>query len=342
MKKIIATISIILALCSCEKEFELDIPGSGRSLVIHCYASAEDTTFVNLFQAHSLNSREVSYDKLDVEEVRLESDGNPVKLTQLSPTQWYSVGEIKSGSDIRIYAKAEGIPAASAASRIPASPEIPSITRSIFKDSDGRYIKYDLDFGLFPDNDILAVALEIASKTEYYENGILTDSNEIRNFVTPGFTAENNSLIGSLEPSRNNLYAFYSKNPLEWRGENDATVFVIHGNKVENGKFSISYSFTPDNSLSYSYDMTDENGAQTGESVDVLVLTKHSYRIIFYNFTDEAVNYMKARDNQEYSKLNALGLYPPNFTYTNIRNGFGIFGGYSIVKSGWMENLQDN
>ena len=55
--------------------------------------------------------------------------------------------------------------------------------------------------------------------------------------------------------------------------------------------------------------------------------SKTWYFVNVYHLSDESYNYCKAQYLMEFNMLSNFGVTPPNFTYSNVRDGLGIVGG---------------
>lgn len=55
--------------------------------------------------------------------------------------------------------------------------------------------------------------------------------------------------------------------------------------------------------------------------------SKTWYFVNLYHLSDESYNYCKAQYLMEFNMLSNFGVTPPNFTYSNVRDGLGIVGG---------------
>lgn len=65
--------------------------------------------------------------------------------------------------------------------------------------------------------------------------------------------------------------------------------------------------------------------------------TSYRYKLIFYSFDEASYNYQKAQENVEGSTFAGIGLAPASMTYTNIRDGIGVFGAYRVSESDWFK-----
>ena len=78
--------------------------------------------------------------------------------------------------------------------------------------------------------------------------------------------------------------------------------------------------------LNYSYVMIDKESIQ--ENSHLLFGSSAAtgkIRLHLISLSDEAYGYLNARYNRDNNFMALLGLSPPNFAYSNVENGFGVF-----------------
>lgn len=74
-----------------------------------------------------------------------------------------------------------------------------------------------------------------------------------------------------------------------------------------------------------------DRGDTRGGSISFLStdIADNKVEVIVFALSDEAYGYLKAKYNREHNVLGILGLSPPNFAYSNISGGYGVFGAVS-------------
>lgn len=63
----------------------------------------------------------------------------------------------------------------------------------------------------------------------------------------------------------------------------------------------------------------------------------YRYKLVFYSFDEASYDYQKAQENDSGSVLAGIGLAPASMTYTNIRNGVGVCGAYTVSETDWFK-----
>lgn len=78
--------------------------------------------------------------------------------------------------------------------------------------------------------------------------------------------------------------------------------------------------------LNYSYVMIDKKSIQENSHlVFGSFATTGKIRLHLISLSDEAYGYLNAKYNRDNNFMALLGLSPPNFAYSNVENGFGVF-----------------
>lgn len=63
----------------------------------------------------------------------------------------------------------------------------------------------------------------------------------------------------------------------------------------------------------------------------------YKYKLVLYRFSESCYNYLKARYNDSHNDFSGLGLAPSSFVYTNVAGGAGVCGAYVVSESDWMQ-----
>ena len=78
--------------------------------------------------------------------------------------------------------------------------------------------------------------------------------------------------------------------------------------------------------LNYSYVMIDKKSIQENSHLIFgSSAATGKIRLHLISLSDEAYGYLNARYNRDNNFMALLGLSPPNFAYSNVENGFGVF-----------------
>lgn len=63
----------------------------------------------------------------------------------------------------------------------------------------------------------------------------------------------------------------------------------------------------------------------------------YRYKLVFYSFDEASYDFQKAEENDTGSVFANIGLAPASMTYTNIRNGIGVCGAYTVSETDWFK-----
>lgn len=77
---------------------------------------------------------------------------------------------------------------------------------------------------------------------------------------------------------------------------------------------------------SYKFILLRGEDFENGEFIFASDPEEGDYQLLVYSLSDSAYGYLNARYNQESNILGILGLSPPNFAYSNVSGGYGVFG----------------
>ena len=99
------------------------------------------------------------------------------------------------------------------------------------------------------------------------------------------------------------------------------------------------------------YDQNLKNEAISQEDYDEIydygneqehVIAKRKYRITLYTLSEEFYKYLKSINDQQNNDLSNSELAPMRITYTNVNRGLGIVGGCRLIRTEWIDNLQED
>lgn len=90
---------------------------------------------------------------------------------------------------------------------------------------------------------------------------------------------------------------------------------------------------------SQSYEWTDEDGTSHSIAEYVRYRRDYRYKLVYYTFSKEYYSTLKAENNRSNNDFSELGLAPATFTYTNIKNGVGVCGAYTVSESDWIDSV---
>ena len=310
-------------LSSCTHYFDLDKVAEPSKLVVYCYPGIGDTTVVHLSRSIPVNETDGDFQNIKNADVRISANGNPIQLQRTDkalpgvPAQsYYALTGFKENDRIELAASAEGMQPVSAQTTIPTS-FLLNYIRMEKKRSSSNTLQFQLNFN---DNgytdDYYAVTLE--TKWMEWRNENYSEGSERTYLDLSDEPLLHTSGLDDVILNDKNFY----QNLYYW---NDKQI---------QGK---SYTLRL-NTLYYAdYDETYDYGNEQEH-----VIAKRKYRITLYTLSEEFYKYLKSINDQQNNDLSNSELAPMRITYTNVNRGLGIVGGCRLIRTEWIDNLQED
>lgn len=310
-------------LSSCTHYFDLDKVAEPSKLVVYCYPGIGDTTVVHLSRSIPVNETDGDFQNIKNADVRISANGNPIQLQRTDkalpgvPAQsYYALTGFKENDRIELAASAEGMQPVSAQTTIPTSFPLNYI-RMEKKRSSSNTLQFQLNFNDngYTDN-YYAVTLE--TKWMEWRNENYSEGSERTYLDLSDEPLLHTSGLDDVILNDKNFY----QNLYYW---NDKQI---------QGK---SYTLRL-NTLYYAdYDETYDYGNEQEH-----VIAKRKYRITLYTLSEEFYKYLKSINDQQNNDLSNSELAPMRITYTNVNRGLGIVGGCRLIRTEWIDNLQED
>ncbi len=288
---------MVLAIYSCEKTITVDIPDEGRKIVINSLYDANGNFGVALSQSKYILETGYEFKPINNASILLYENNQLIEtLTEESNGYYYSVTDLKQGNTYKLEAKADNWPMASCESRVPYEPKIDTTYLSVIYDvseyySGIRRIDFDLKFqddGL--SSNYYMLRGEYKTRQQFYN----TTTGEIGydEFLSP-FSIYTNSQSNSNSSSDFDNY-------------HGGIVFddVLFNGKLHNLNFYTEYLYT---------DFTDSPDS--------------TIRLYYYLSEISEDLYKYYLSYEKYQLVNGDPFSEPVQVFSNIKNGFGIFGG---------------
>lgn len=277
-------------------------------------------------------------------------------------------GKFAPGDQVSFSVEDKKTPTASASTTIPEPPKIASIdiTKSDDKEgSDGRRFVVKLDREV-ADGEYYGISITLVD--EYYTAelslmppsmkidtlrssyhttpGQVATMSDINNLDLDGFASVNYTYGGLISES-----SFYmlgdmmvsSYSPMVLLGsrqfDGNSYSFYLNANfdisdMLDGVDFGGDTDYQPDDSYVDPDDgYYEPEEPEEPESYSIPIGSKIWYRIEVFHLSEELYNYCKAQYLMDYNILSNFGVTPPNFTYSNVRNGLGVVGGISRCAS---------
>lgn len=307
----------ILAFCgACSYHFDIEEMGENPKLVIYSFPGNQDTTFIQVSKSISVSSKQDQQTALADAKITFCVNGKEKEVryaekgsTSISQACYYALGKFYPGDRIEIKAEAENLPAVSSRTEIPAFFPLKQFNLVKKLDTYGKkIIQFQISLQDDPsETNYYGVVIEKISSYDdgYYIDSPLLDTEEEPLLHQTG--ALDDLLLGD---SYNNNYG---------------GMYIFSDNKI-NGK-------------EYTLRLNDRNSYQPNSDYPDGTWSRFYYRVTVFGLSADYYLYAKNILDLRNNELGRYGLSPIRPAYTNIQNGLGLLGGYSMGQSEWVENI---
>ena len=312
MKKILFFIITISVLASCTDSMDINDIKSDSRLVMYCFPSCNDTTFIQLSRSTPVNNSNIGTSVgVDNASIIYKVNGimKPVHLYKASDRStgaessslYYTTEKHNVDDKIEIQASANDIGSVSSFTTIPSMPVIDKIDTLHLRQGWNHYFMMHMTF-----------TDDIKTK-DFYAVRVIQKEIDKNYYNVPDDTLSYISTINTdEEPLLNRLSNVDNDFGFS---ENFYRNFYIFDDKLINGK---------------TYTMhLKMYGSSSSEDRSIY------YKIQFFKITHEYYKFIKTLNNMNGNDLAEYGFSPVTPIFKNVKNGFGIVGGYNMVESPW-------
>ena len=373
-KNIYIAIIGLLVVVGCRDSFDMDDLHEETKLVLNCFPSSEDTTWIDVSRSipvthHSANSQHDSH--LEVKGARIIYKVNGQQRTVgrkdaiyneqqevCVPTRYYVTGPHQTGDRVEIEASAEGYAPVSAQTVV--GEAVPITLNSIVETR-----VYD------PDDE--------QSRNVYQLSATFTDPAATQDYYAVRVRCKHyrGTAVGDLRPDFAN-YELYDNDEwrhVDWTMNNEweyegtcsswGEVYDFHlqldsayshpevltmSEPLLQPLGGMDSDFGYDNDF-YQYFYVFSDATIKGQTytlrlnlspyhksskLDDYSFRPVSYQVQFYHLTPEVYHYARSINDVDNNELAEGGFSMIHPTYSNVRGGIGVVGGYGYSESGWM------
>lgn len=312
MKKILLFIITISALASCTDSMDINDIKSDSRLVMYCFPSCNDTTFIQLSRSTPVNNSNTGTSVgVDNASIIYKVNGTqiPVHLYKASDKStgtessslYYTTDKHTVHDKIEIQASANDIRSVSSFTTIPSMPVIDKIDTTHLQQGWNRYLMMYMTFtDDVKTKDFYAVRV---MQKEIDKNGYIVPDDTLL-YIT-SINTDEEPLLNKLS-NVDNDFGF---------SENFYRNFYVFDDQLINGK---------------TYKMHLKMYGSSS-SIDRSIY----YKIQFFKITREYYKFIKTLNNMNGNDLAEYGFSPVTPIFNNVKNGFGIVGGYNMVETPW-------
>lgn len=347
---------------ACEIPFELDNVSSPAIYVEFLPSAPYNTLTFNVGYADPAFGKPSGLHPIDIADISVTCNGKAVGISQdcirngNMLTAATDLAGLKSGDRIEIRVKSDFAPQAWASTVIPPMPEISSVRMERASGDSASTAKRvtvtlssDVADGEYFGMRILekrTIITAITDPTYYAPLTVVRDTSVSYVYRLPGQIASREDLNSlDLDAFAN---AYYTGGPTE-EGKlvtgammlmtsrqfdgNAYTFYIDRGGFDPGVLFPDDFDFPDDFEFPEGDDFYPDTDEVPGQYV---ILDNTDYVVEVYRLSEELYNYCKAQYLMNFNMLSNFGVTPPNFTYSNVRNGLGIMGGISGVRTEWL------
>jgi len=298
MKQYLYIFIIFCTLISCKDDFDIEKMNNEPKLVLYCFPSVQDTTWISVNGATPVTKKKaIKAEDLVNLQISYKVNGNEQKIEKDLSNNLFVVCHQKIGDRIDIAASADGYQPITSTTVIPESITIDSVKVAAVTEYDEveDYTYHFTQFQVtFKDN---------PSAADYYGVRIIADDD-----------------------------GYYRWAPIHTNDE----PLLYHLSELDD---SFGYSDDVYQNF-YAFKDLQINGKTYTLHLDIncsdYYASAQAYKVVLYHITPEYYNFVTSISNANNSDLQKWGLSQISPTYSNIRNGIGVCGGYAQVESNWI------
>lgn len=315
---------LLALLSACEKVVDFPVEETGR-IYICAMVGDPDNSRISVSVSQPAESPEQENIQASMVNIEVEADGKALEVKHIDGSRTaaiYSVkGDFTTGQKLTLRTDVQGLPSVTAETVIPE--EIPDVrisksidnTKCTFSISVAeeknsffgvqiRYRKVYEFIGNVPDKD-----------KDYYESQPVKE--EFIGFHESSYNMElgDISSIGSILVARFSDQKMFMTSGL---AEGSETIITVPVNRLYSGLVQSSQGPDPE----------DNYG----------IYEDYEYKVMLFRLSPEIYNHMRARKMAADSPIDpCLGFTPVTYTYTNVCDGLGFFGGVKTYVSEWSK-----
>lgn len=311
---------LIALLASCKDDISLPEAGNEAKLVVYCFPSTSDTTYISVSRSLPVKQYKEGMKIKNIADARITYtvNGQQREIVNSGNGIYYVVGKQKTGDKIALTVSADSLPTASAETYIPDTVAIgdpKSRQTKVYDDDREEMLGYEQVMASFTDpsttKDYYAVRV-LLKNIEYSEDDSLYDER----FYYPIINTKNEPILVS-KTNIDDAFGF---------SDNYYGGLCIFDDAGISGKYT--FHLNVDNKNDFWWN--NYNDTKKYERVELLHLTPEYYKFLF------SIN---AEENSDLAQYGLSQLMP---TATNVNGGLGVVAGWNVSHTAWIRSKIDN
>lgn len=315
---------LIGLLASCKDDVSLPEAGNEAKIVVYCFPSTRDTTYISVSQSIPVKQYKdgVKIKNIDNAQITYTVNGQQREVTNRGNGIYYVVGKQQTGDKIALTVSTDSLPTAYAETSIPDTIAIgdPKSRQTMIYDDDWEEMKdYEQVMATFTDpaatKDYYAVRVLLKNVSKNYS------SEEQSFYYTPRFYYPViNTKSEPLLMSKTNIDDAFGFSDNYYGG------LCIFDDAGISGKYT--FHLNVDNKNDFWWN--NYNDTKKYERVELLHLTPEYYKFLF------SIN---AEENSDLAQYGLSQLMP---TATNVNGGLGVVAGWNVSHTAWIKSKIDD
>lgn len=296
---------LLAAFAGCKDDISLPDAGNDPKLVVYCFPSTQDTTWISVSQSLPVKQYRdtVRLRSIDNATITYSVNGGQKSVANVGGGYYYVVANQNAGDKIALTVSVDGLPTASAETQIPDTVAVADINHrivNIYDDDIDRTEEYDQLTASFTDP---------ASTRDYYavRVGQKYVSDADSTYYYPNINTKNEPLL----VSKTNVDDFFGFSDDYFGG-----LYIFDDTAVSGQHYTLHLN-------RYNSDWRSPY-LRVEERIELLHLTPEYY------------NFLKSVNAIENSDLAHYGLSQLLPTASNVSGGLGVVGGWNVSHTEWI------
>lgn len=313
---------LIGLLASCKDDVSLPEAGNEAKIVVYCFPSTRDTTYISVSQSIPVKQYKdgVKIKNIDNALITYTVNGQQCEVTNRGNGIYYVTAKQQTGDRIALTVRADGLPTASAETSIPDTVAI--------SDPGSRQTKvYDDDWEQMLDYEqVMATFTDPAATKDYYAVRVLL-KNVVKRYSVEGSLYDEQRFYYPVINTKNEPLLISKTNIDDAFGFSDNYYggLCIFDDASISGKYTFHLNVDKKNDFWWN----NYNDTKKYERVELLHLTPEYYKFLF------SIN---AEENSDLAQYGLSQLMP---TASNVHGGLGVVAGWNVSHTAWIKSKID-
>lgn len=313
----------VLALTSCQDDFDIKTVKAEPRLILYCMPTAGDTTAIQLMRSLPVNLRGRVV-PIDGARISYTVNGQPATVIAEGNGHYKAVARQAVGDRISIEAEADSLPAVSAHTTILDSVMLGDVSTkevSVYSDDYEQTVKY---------LQLTVPFTDPANTKDYYAVQVRTrmfkeNDGDIYYYPSPMFDVDTLDYVVQVNLESDPLLKKLNSIDYDFGyDDNDYEYFYVFSDDGINGK-------------TYTLHLNLSNISTSGRIPRV----SPYYYVVLYHITPEFYHFVSTIGSIENNDLAKAGLSNITPNVGNVRNGIGMAAGYASAKSRIVQHVYD-